>query len=160
MKQFLLAMPLAMLPVTAIAQDVPVLAQYWTDSGSLPPEYAWETSVTIFADHSLTLRHCTGYETEGPACKTRKAKVTDDQIQAILTAATESGLLQTPARDLPEDMIPVGGGVTGGSVTLDGQVISLVAFPAVEDAARVAMVLQAIHAAIPERLRQRFMDES
>ena len=65
----------ALTATAAIGQDAPVLAEYRTDSGSLPPEYAWETSVTILEDRQLTLKHCKGYETDGPACKTRKATV-------------------------------------------------------------------------------------
>ena len=64
------------LTVPAGADELsPVLADYWTDSGSLPPEYAWETSVLIREDGQLELKHCKGYETEGPACKLRHAKV-------------------------------------------------------------------------------------
>lgn len=160
MKTLCLAMTLALSPLAVQAQDAEILAQYWTDSGSLPPEYAWETNVTIFADGKLTLKHCTGYETEGPACKTRNARLTKDQLAAIRTAAQASGLAETPAQEVGDDMIPIGGGVSGGYVLLDGQKIALIAFPVEADAARVAPVLQAIHDAIPERLRHRFMDES
>ena len=160
MKTLWLAFTLALSPLAAQAQDAEVLAEYWTDSGSLPPEYAWDTNVTIFADGKLTLKHCTGYETEGPACKTRTAKVTEDQLAAIRTAAQESGLADKPATQVEDDMIPIGGGVSGGYVLLDGQKIDLIAFPVEADAARVRPVLQAIHDAIPERLRHRFMDES
>ena len=160
MKILCLALTLALSPLAVQAQDAEILAQYWTDSGSLPPEYAWDTNVTIFADGKLTLKHCTGYETEGPACKTRTAKLTDEQLATIRTAAQESGLAEKPAKEVGDDMIPIGGGVSGGYVLLDGQKIDLIAFPVEADAARVRPVLQAIHDAIPERLRHRFMDES
>ena len=143
---------LALLLLTAtaaIAQDAPVLAEYWTDSGSLPPEYAWETSVTILEDGRLTLKHCKGYETEGPACKTRRAKVSDDALSAILAAAQDSDLAEHPAQQAEYPM--VGGGATSGVVYLDGGKIALPSQPADADAARVGKVLSAIAAAIPPR---------
>ncbi|WP_374391298.1 hypothetical protein [Tabrizicola sp.] len=144
--------PLALLLLTAtaaIAQDAPVLAEYATDSGSLPPEYAWETSVTILADGRLTLKHCKGYETEGPACKTRRAKVSDEALAAILAAARDSDLAAHPAQQAEYPM--VGGGSVSGAVYLDGAKITLLSQPAEADAARVGKVLQAIAAAIPPR---------
>ena len=143
---------LALLLLTAtaaIAQDAPVLAEYWTDSGSLPPEYAWETSVTILEDGRLTLKHCKGYETEGPACKTRRAKVSDDALSAILAAAQDSDLAEHPAQQAEYPM--VGGGLTSGAVYLGGAKITLLSQPADADAARVGKVLSAIAAAIPPR---------
>lgn len=160
MKQLLLAFPIALLPLAAAAEDTAMLAQYWTDSGSVSPEYAWETTVTILEDGSLSLKYCTGYATEGPDCKTRSAKVSEEQIAAIRAAAADSGLKEKPAKELSDDMIPVGGGATGGRVMVDGQEVDLLSFPTEEDAPRVAAVLQVIHDAIPDRLRRRFMDES
>ena len=150
--------PLALLLLTApaaMAQDSPVLAEYWTDSGSLPPEYAWETTVTILDDGALTLKHCKGYETEGPACKTRRATVPEDALAAIRTAAAESGLANKPAREAEFPM--VGGGLTGGLVYVDGQKVKLLSQPAEADADRVGKVLAAIAAAIPPRF-DRFVD--
>ena len=121
MKQFLLAFPLALFPLAAAAEDAAMLAQYWTDSGSVSPEYAWEATVTILEDGSLSLKYCTGYSTEGPDCRTRSAKVSDDQLEAIRAAALESGLKDTPAKELSDDMIPIGGSATGGRVVVDGQ---------------------------------------
>lgn len=135
------------------AQDV--LAEYQTDSGSLPPEYAWDTNVTILTDGQLTLKHCTGYETEGPFCKTRRATVPEEALAAIRKAATESGLAEQPARDAEEIM--VGGGLTGGAVYLDGKKIDLLPQPAAADVERVGKVLAAIAAAIPPRF-DRFLD--
>lgn len=149
MKRLLFAVTLSTLPMIALAEDTPVLAEYWTDSGSLPPEYAWETSVTILQDGKLTLKHCRGYETEGPACKTRRAKVTPDTLEAIRDAARASGLVEKPARQ-SEDIM-VGGGSVGGIVYLDGQKIALLSQPADEDAERVGTVLMATGAAIPAR---------
>jgi hypothetical protein len=133
----------------------PVLADYWTNSGSLPPEYAWETSVLIREDGQLELKHCTGYEVEGPACKLRKAKVSDTALEAIRTAATESGLIQKPARETETPM--VGGGLTWGRVNLVAGTVDLPSQPAEADVARVNKVLDAIAAAIPSRFN-RFTD--
>jgi hypothetical protein len=142
------------LPVQA-DELAPVLADYWTNSGSLPPEYAWETSILIREDGQLELKHCKGYETDGPACKLRKAKVSEAALDAIRTAAADSGLIETPARET--DRPTVGGSLTWGRVNLLDGTAELPAQPADADAARVGKVLAAIAAAIPPRL-DRFTD--
>ncbi|MFN3993836.1 MAG: hypothetical protein ACK4IU_13095 [Tabrizicola flagellatus] len=151
--------PLAFLIVLALPvqadEPAPVLADYWTNSGSLPPEYAWETSVLIREDGQLELKHCRGYETEGPACKQRKAKVPATALEAIRTAATDSGLLEEPARET--DAPVVGGGMTWGHVYLPGGTVELLSQPAEADVQRVGKVLAAIAAAIPPRF-ERFTD--
>lgn len=144
--------PFALLLLTATAagaEDASLLAEYRTSSGSLPPQYAWSTNVTILDDGALTLRHCKGYETEGPACKTRRAKVPEDALSAIRAAAAESGLATTPARETDRPM--VGGGSTSGAVYLDKAKIVLPSQPAKTDVERVGKVLAAIAAAIPPR---------
>jgi hypothetical protein len=133
----------------------PVLADYWTNSGSLPPEYAWETSILIREDGQLELKHCKGYETEGPACKLRHAKVSEAALDAIRTAAADSGLIENPARETDTPM--VGGGLTWGRVNLIDGTVELPSQPAEADVARVGKVLQAIAAAIPPRF-DRFTD--
>lgn len=149
-------LPLAALLLSlgpAQAQDAPVLAEYWTNNGSLPPEYAWQTTVTIREDGELTLKHCKGYETD--RCKTRRATVPPEALAAIRTAATASGLADKPARDT--EMPIVGGGLTGGVVYLEGRKVILLEQPAEPDVPRVDMVLDAIAAAIPARF-DRFLD--
>ena len=141
-----------LLALTLPAQAQDILAEYWTDSGSLPPEYAWDTTVTILNDGLLTLKHCKGYETEGPACKTRRATVSEDALAAIRTAATASGLSRKPARET--DTPIVGGGLTGGRVFLDGVEIKLISQAIEADAARIGPVLRAIAAAIPARFNR------
>lgn len=142
------------LPQTVRAEDAP-LAEYWANSGSLPPEYAWDVTITISAAGNLVLKHCTGYETEGPACKTRKATVSAADLAAIIAAAKAAELAEKPARQTED--IPVGGGSDGGAVWLDGQKLTLHAFPVPEDGERTRLVLNAITAAIPQRLRNRFL---
>lgn len=143
-------------PLGAVAEEAAPLAEYWASSGSLPPEYAWSVDVSIAADGALTLKHCKGYETEGPACRIRRAQVDQDRRDAILAAVRDSGLDRTPAAEMTD--IPVGGGSDGGAVWLDGQKVVLPAFPAETDAGRVRAVLSAITAAIPQRLKTRFLD--
>lgn len=151
--------PLALLLALAFpvqAEELsPVLADYWTNSGSLPPEYAWETSILIREDGQLELKHCKGYETVGPACKLRQAKISEAALDAIRAAATESGLLEKPARETETPM--VGGGLTWGRVNLVGGTVELPSQPAEADAERVGKVLDAIAAAIPARFN-RFLD--
>lgn len=150
-----LALLLALaLPVQA-DELAPVLADYWTDSGSLPPEYAWETSILIREDGQLELKHCRGYETEGPACKLRSARVPEAALDAIRAASTESGLIEKPARETDTPM--VGGGLTWGRVNLVGGTVELPSQPAEADVERVGKVLNAIAAAIPRRF-ERFLD--
>ncbi len=150
-----LALLLALaLPVQA-DEPAPVLADYWTDSGSLPPEYAWETSILIREDGQLELKHCRGYETEGPAFKLRSARDPEAALDAIRAAATESGLIEKPARETDTPM--VGGGLTWGRVNLVGGTVELPSQPAEADVERVGKVLNAIAAAIPRRF-ERFLD--
>jgi hypothetical protein len=151
--------PLALLLALALPAQAdelaPVLADYWTDSGSLPPEYAWETSILIREDGQLELKHCKGYETEGPACKLRTAKVAEAALDAIRAAATDSGLIERPARETDTPM--VGGGSTWGRVNLAEGTVELPSQPAEADVERVGKVLAAIAAAIPSRF-DRFLD--
>ena len=150
-----LALLLALALPAQADELAPVLADYWTNSGSLPPEYAWETSVVIREDGQMELKHCRGYETEGPACKLRRAKVSEAALEAIRTAASESGLLDRPARETDTPM--VGGGLTWGRVNLAAATVDLPSQPREADVDRVGKVLQAIAAAIPPRF-DRFVD--
>ncbi|MDP3197574.1 hypothetical protein [Tabrizicola sp.] len=150
----LAALLLSIVPAQAQeAQEAQALAEYWTNNGSLPPEYAWETTITIGDDGRLILKHCKGYQTDG--CKTRRAKVTPEALVAIRSAAIASGLADKPARDT--EMPIVGSGLTGGVVYLDGVKIILLEQPADPDVPRVGKVLDAIAAAIPARF-DRFLN--
>ena len=150
-----LALLLALTLPAQADELAPVLADYFTNSGSLPPEYAWETSILIREDGQLELKHCKGYETEGPACKLRRANVSEAALDAIRAAATESKLLEKPARETDTPM--VGGGLTWGRVNLARGTVELPSQPAEADVDRVGKVLQAIAAAIPTRFN-RFLD--
>lgn len=154
MLKFLLALALALFPVTAMAEDTPIFVTYGTNNGSLPPEYAWDNEVTIYADGRLLVKHCKGYATEGSGCRTRKGKVTEADMEAIREAAIASDLAANPAKAAEYPM--VGGGGAWGSVFIDGQEYVLIWDPSEADANRVGAVLRAIQSAIPTRLG-RFM---
>jgi hypothetical protein len=140
----------------APARAAEVLAEYWANSGSLPPEYAWDVTVTIHTDGQVILTHCKGYATEPPGCKTRKGKADAAKLDAIRAAVVEADLIANPART--SDEVIVGGGASAGRVTLDGQKISLPSQPVVEDANRVGMVLRTVYDAIPTRLAKKFIE--
>jgi hypothetical protein len=154
--RWLLAAVLALVAQAAAAQS-PV-AEYWASSGSLPPEFAWDVSVTFRDDGSVALRRCKGYATEGPGCTLRRARVSAEVLDTIRQAADDAGLPARPPQRAPDDEVPVGGGAVGGAVWWQGEKIDLPAYPSRADAARVAAVLAAIRAAIPPRLAQRFVD--
>lgn len=147
-----LILTLLAVPGAALAKDSPVLATYYTNNCCLPPEYAYEVTVTIHEDGALTLVRCEGYATEGPGCKTRHAKLTDAALAEILAAAGASGLAKTPAALDPDP--PIGGGGTSGSVVLDGVEIVLPWNPAAADADRVRQVLRVIAGTFPAKLTQ------
>lgn len=153
-----LSLLIAFMACPVLAEDAPLLAEYNANSGSLPPEYAWNVAVSILADGTLALKRCPGYETDGPACKTRTAKLATEALEAIRTTVADSDLVRIPASEAAAEDIPVGGGTTGGAVYLDGQKIALPAFPIEADAPRVSTVLAALHAAIPARLGKRFIE--
>ncbi len=151
-----LALTLAIAATPALAEGTPVLAEYHSNSGSLPPEYAWQTDVTIQSDGALFLKHCREYQTEGPACKTRSAKVAPGALAGITNAATDSGLMDKPAS--PAEMPIVGGSVTWGAVYLGDAKVDLLSDPAKADIPRIAPVLNAVRTAIPQHLTRYLED--
>lgn len=136
--------------VPARAEDI--LASYHARSGSLPPDHARSIEAAISPAGQVSVTRCTGYETSGPACTSRTGTADAARIEALGQAVRDSGLLEKPAKKAPADAIPIGGGSTDGSITLDGQTVLLPAFPQAGDADRVARVLAAITAAIPAQL--------
>jgi hypothetical protein len=156
MKKLLLSACLAVLPfvVPALAEESPIFVSYGYSTGSLPPEYTYSNDVTIFEDGSIQVIHCKGYATEGPGCRTRKGKVTDEAMTAIRDAAIASDLAATPAKKAEFPM--VGGDGSWGSIFVDGQEYVLLWDPRAEDANRTGDLKRAIDAAIPSRFN-RFM---
>lgn len=149
-----IALALSLLASPALSAEV--LAEYWANSGSLPPEYAWDVTVTIHTDGQVILTHCKGYATKPPGCKTRKGKADAAKLDAIRAAVVEADLIAKPAR--ASDEVIVGGGASAGTVTIDGEKRSLPSFPVIDDANRVGLVMQAIYAAIPTRLSKKFIE--
>lgn len=150
------AVVVALAPQVAGAQAL--VAEYWANSGSLPPEYAWDVNVTFRDDGSVAVRRCKGYATEGPGCKLGKGKVSVEVLNTIRDAADVAGLAKNPPQRAPDDEIPIGGGASGGAVWWQNEKIELPAYPAAKDAERVRAVLAVIHDAIPGKLRKRFVD--
>jgi hypothetical protein len=146
---FPLAVLLLTLSTSARAEDL-VIAQLWANSGSLPPPYAWNVEVTVTAEGWVTVTRCTGYKTEGPACRNGEGAAIPGVVDAILRAAEASDLANRPATALDPPM--VGGGWTSGTVMLGDRTIDLIAQPIAADEPRVATVLEVIGAAIPEAL--------
>jgi hypothetical protein len=132
------------------AEEAPILAEYRSNSGSLPPAYAWETAIRIYADGRVEQTHCRGYQTEGDACTRAIGQTDRARLDAILDAARGSGLAADPA-GAPEEIM-VGGGLTWGTVVLETGKVTLPAAVARADEARVAAVLRAIEAAVPPDL--------
>jgi hypothetical protein len=127
------------------------LATLHSHNGSLPPPFHSSLTVTVELDGTLSLRTCQGYDTEGPACKVARGRAVEGGVEAIRAAVAAAGLAERPATEDP--MPPIGGGVTSGSVVLDGRTIALPGFPVEADRARVGAVLAAIMAAVPSDLR-------
>lgn len=150
MRRLLPILALAALPLPALAEGI--LAEYWANSGSLPPEYAWSFAVAINADGGVTVKDCKGYESEPPGCTIREGKAAPEKLQAIRDAVASAGLIDRPARTSEEIM--VGGGSTGGKVLLDGIEVPLPPQPVAEDVARVGQVLAAIRDAVPQQLQK------
>lgn len=151
MKPLILAAALALAPLAAQAQESPVFVTYGYSTGSLPPEYTYSNDVTILEDGKITVTHCKGYDTEGPGCRTRKGKVTEEAMQAIRDAAIASDLAAKPAKE-PE-YPTVGSDGSWGSVFVDGQEYVLLWETHADDANRTGEVKRAIDAAIPKRFR-------
>lgn len=139
-----------MLPGTAAMAEPEILAILTANSGSLPPPYAWNVEVTVTTQGHVTVTRCTGYETEGPACKTAEGAAVPGSLDAIRQAAEASGLADRPATALDPPI--VGGGWTSGTVRLGDRSIALIAQPTPADEARVTSVLAVIGAAIPDAL--------
>lgn len=150
LRRLFVALAMLVSPAAAPAQEAEVLATHWSRSGTVAPPYAWSVTTVIRVDGQVSVTRCKGYDTEGPNCTTRTGKATLDRLEAIRTAVAASGLMATPAREATD--FPVGGGTSGGTVRVDGATVVLPPFPAEADVARVADVLSAIVAAIPQGL--------
>ncbi len=152
MKRIVLALTLAATPL--MAQTPPVIASWSENSGSLPPEYAWDYRVEFLAGGTVGATYCKGYATEAPGCATVTRKLSSAAQQAMEAAIQPyaQGLLDSPPQMVTDDQIPVGGGAISGRVVLAEQTISLYAFPRPEDAERVQALLQILQKSTPPNL--------
>jgi hypothetical protein len=133
-----------------LAQDTAEFAYWGENSGSLPPEYAWDYTVTFTADRKAEVRYCKGYATTAPGCATTKFRLSKRKFAALQTALAplEADLAANPAKDDPNP--PVGGGSVYGKLSMNGHEVSLHAFPMAEDAARVGAVLDLLRENTPK----------
>lgn len=154
MKTALFALLLALLPGLGLAEEDPVVAIWSEDSGSLPPEYAWEYWVRFHASGMVEVEYCKGYATEAPGCATVKKNLGDD-AQDAMEAEIEpyaANLIENPPQRASDDMIPIGGGSVGGWILLGETKVVLPNFAAEKDAKRVVEVLAILQKYIPKNL--------
>jgi len=137
-----------MTPTTppAVAQGLGALS-FSTSNGTVSPDYRWDLDFTIDAAGQGVLRRCTGYATEGDACRSHSFAVPQARRDAIAAAVRSGDLLQRQARPIP--MPPIGGGATAATLTVDGQQVVLPPWPIQADSERVGAVRRAIRDAIP-----------
>lgn len=133
----------------AQAEDA-LLATLEVRSGTVAPAHAWSVSISMTTDGLVTVRRCSGYETDGPACMTVTSSAAPEKLKAISSAARISGLATRPAKPLDPPM--VGGGSISGTVILDGKTIEMIAQPDPEDAERVNTLIDIVRGAIPREL--------
>jgi hypothetical protein len=148
MRALLLAMILAAGP--ALADSPTLLATFGQNSGSLPPPYAWRLAVQIFADRSVVVQYCKGYADSEPGCATVRDRANDDAMADLLAVLNVNlpDLVAHPPQ--ATDDPPVGGGSVYGSVISGETVVKLPAFAVEADKDRVALVLAAVEAVIPQ----------
>jgi hypothetical protein len=133
-------------PLSAQAEEAPVLARYWMTPGSLAPNNSGQTYITFFENGVVEHRHCQRMK-QGPDCTSAIGQSTPEAREAIRTAAQESNLLANPAPNLlGSDQVVT---MVWGEVFLVGGRVALNPNVARRDKARVGAVLCVIVAAIP-----------
>ena len=152
MKRIALALTLAATPLTA--QTPPVIASWSENSGSLPPEYAWDYRVEFLAGGVVQATYCKGYADEAPGCATvtRKFPLAAQQAMGDAIEPYAEDLLDNPPQSAADDEIPIGGESVSGRILLDGTYVSLFSFPRAEDAERVQAVLKILQDSPPANL--------
>lgn len=124
-----------------------LIATLSSNNGTVPPMYHRHQTVRIVTDGAVTLRACRGYGDTDAACITATGRTTPEAVAAIVAAARAAGLPEQPVTPDPEP--PIGGGMTFGTVFVDGAAADLPAFPIEADRGRTQAVVDAIRAAIP-----------
>lgn len=154
MKALALAVLLAM-PGWAVAADTPKIIAVWSeDSGSLPPEYAWDYPVEYLAGGAVQATYCKGYAEEAPGCATVTSHLSTATQTAMQTAIAPfaANLLAQPPQPAGDDAIPIGGGSVSGRVLVGETDVVLHAFPRADDAERVQAVLKILQDTTPRNL--------
>ena len=148
LKPLLVAMLLFAHPL--YGQDSVEFAYWGENSGSLPPEYAWDYSVTFLENRQAEVRYCKGYSNEAPGCATAKFRLSKRKLAQLTAALTplEAELIAHPATDDPDP--PIGGGAVYGKLTMNGNEVQLYAFSIGDSAARVAEVLDLLRQYTPQ----------
>lgn len=144
-----LALVLALLAGPALSQDGAAFALWGENSGSLPPEYAWDYTVSFYPDRRGEVEYCKGYADSVPGCavsRFRLSKTAFAELEAALEPL-EADLAANPAK--PAVDFPVGGGSVGGLLRMNGREVKLLQFPAEADAARVGAVLDLLRDTTP-----------
>lgn len=137
-----LAVILALLaPAPVMAEEASPFAGWGESSGSLPPEYAWEYSVTFREDRSVTVEYCKGYANEAPGCATVSRRLSKAQFAELQAALDPLAAPMSENPPQPDPDPPIGGGAAWGWVNVAGEDIRLPAFPVDQDQARVKAIL-------------------
>ena len=125
----------------ALAEDGEAFARWGENSGSLPPEYAWDYSVSFFPDRRGEVEYCKGYANEAPGCAVSRFRLSKKAFAALQEALAplEADLAAKPAVSVAD--FPVGGGSVGGMLRMNGREVKLLQFPNEADAPRVGAVL-------------------
>jgi hypothetical protein len=146
-----IALLLALLaPAPALAQGDSPFAGWGESSGSLPPEYAWEYTVTFHEDRSVTVDYCKGYANDAPGCATISRRLSKADLAALHAALDPlaAALAESPPQADPNP--PIGGGASWAWVNAAGEDIRLPAFPAEPDRARVQALLALLQSYTPK----------
>lgn len=154
MRKLALATVLALSPCLALAEEDPVIALWGSDSGSLPPEYAWDYTVRFHASGLVEVEYCKGYSEAPPGCATVKKDLSEEDRSALLAELDPlaQDLAAKPPKRAADDEIPIGGGSDWGSITVDGTEITLYSYPAAADVERVQNVLAILKKYTPTKL--------
>ena len=135
---------LLLLAVPAAAQDASPIASWGEDSGSLPPEYAWDYTVTFTGDRQVTVIYCKGYANAAPGCATIRKRLTKTSFAAMQAelAPLAVGLLEDPPQNDPNP--PIGGGSSYGRLNVGGEDVTLPGFPLPADKPQVDAILRVL----------------
>ena len=154
MKVLILSVCLAVTGFAVWAEEPVVVAAWGENSGSLPPEYAWDYQVEFLAGGAIRATYCKGYAKEAPGCATVKRIFPPAAQQAMVDIIEPfaEDLLDNPPQQAADDEIPIGGGSVSGRILLDDTYVSLFSFPRAEDAERVQAVLKILQDSTPANL--------